>query len=42
MAATEAYELIGFGDMYGPKRYKFIGFRWAFISLMLRNGASGR
>ncbi len=32
MDVTKFYKLIGFGDIHGPKPYKFIGFGWAFIS----------
>ena len=32
MDVTKPYEFIWFGDIHGPKPYKFIGFRWAFIS----------
>ncbi len=29
---TKPYKVIWFGDIHGPKPYKFVGFRWAFIS----------
>ncbi len=32
MEVTKAYEFKGFGDIQGPKPYKFIGFRWTLIS----------
>jgi hypothetical protein len=32
MDVTRSYEFIWFGDMHGPKTYKFIGFRRASIS----------
>jgi hypothetical protein len=32
MDVTKPYKFIWFGDVHGPNPYKFIGFRWAFIS----------
>ncbi len=32
MDVTNQYNFTWFGDIHGPKPYKFIGFRWAFIS----------
>jgi hypothetical protein len=32
MDVTKTYEFIWFGDIHGPKPYKFIGLRWAFVS----------
>ena len=32
MDVTKPYEIKGFGSVHGPKPYKFIGCRWAFIS----------
>jgi hypothetical protein len=32
MDVTKPYKNIWFGDIHGPKPYKFIGLRWAFIS----------
>ncbi len=32
MDASKPYKIIWFGDIHGPKTYKFIGFRCAFIS----------
>ena len=32
MDLTKPYKSIWFGDIHGPKPYKFIGFRWAFTS----------
>jgi hypothetical protein len=32
MDDTKSYRFIGFGDIHGPRPYKFIRFRWAFIS----------
>ncbi len=32
MDVTKPYEFMRFGDVYGPKPYTCIGFRWAFIS----------
>ncbi len=29
MDVTKPYKFIWFGDIHGPKPYKFIGFRWA-------------
>jgi hypothetical protein len=32
MDVTKPYKFRWFGDIHGPKRYQFIGSRWAFIS----------
>ncbi len=32
MHVTKPSELLWLGDLNGPKPYKFIGFRWAFMS----------
>ncbi len=32
MDVTESCEFIWFGDIHGTKPYKFMGFRWAFVS----------
>ncbi len=32
MGVTKPFKFIRFGDIHGPKRSKFIGYRWAFIS----------
>ncbi len=33
MDLTKPYKSIWFGNIHGPKLFKFIRFRWAFISL---------
>jgi hypothetical protein len=30
MDVAKPYKFTWFGDIHGPKRYEFIGFRWAF------------
>ncbi len=32
LQVTKPCKFVLFGDIYGPKSYKFIGFRWAFVS----------
>ena len=42
MDVTKPHKFIHFGDIHGPELYKFIGFRWVFISqtpVVLRPGS---